>query len=241
MDVIIPEKVYGDRSGFSKLQRKIEALFGDIKVQWRLSAVEKQWVKVSLSGEDEDVAASLVEEEFGHIPVKLSSVKEGMVLRGRLIDVGCFGYGLYVDIGILTPRPKDTLVPLRYIKREFGDAPLRATIREMGWVDGLPVEVRMTKVEFGTREMEAVFSERQLGMFRSWRGDGLDKLFVTGTTLENVERALLNTGHSRDVKRIEELGLMETLLVLKEGTNAPGIIREIGPYVRGASIGAIKF
>jgi hypothetical protein len=43
------------------------------------------------------------------------------------------------------------------------------------------------------------------------------------------------------VKRIEELGLMETLLILKKGTQAPGIIKEIGPHLRGTLIGAVKF
>ncbi len=116
-------------------------------------------------------------------------------------------------------------------------------IRTFGWVDNLPVEVTVTDVEFGAREVEVAFSDAQLRRIKGWMNDGHDKLFIAGTISENVEKALIKTGHGRDVKRIEELGLMETLLVLKRGgTQAPGIIKEIGPHLKGGTvIGAVKF
>lgn len=240
-EVVIPEKVYGDRSGFLKLDKKLKALFGDLDVEWKLSAVTKNWVRVSLEGEDEEISANLVRDEFGEIPQSLRAIEEGQVYRGKLIDLGKVGYGAYVDIGILRPRPKDALIPLYYLKRTFGEKPVRQLIRELGWVDYLPLEVEVSKVEFGAREVEVALSEKQLKRIRSWLEDGHDKLFITGTVSENVERALIKTGHGRDVKRVEELGLMETMLVLKKGTQAPGIIKEIGPHLKGALMGAIKF
>jgi len=240
-EVVILEKVYGDRSGFIKLDKKLKALLGDLNVEWKLSAVKKNWVKVSLKGEDEEISANLVREEFGEVPYKLSAVKEGMTYRGRFIDLGKVGYGAYVDIGIFSPRPKDALLPLYYLKETFGEMPVRQMIRRFGWVDNLPVEVTVTTVEFGAREVELAFTEDQVRRIKSWRTDGYDKLFIAGTISENVEKALIETGHGRDVKRIEELGLMETLLILKKGTQAPGIIKEIGPHLRGTLIGAIKF
>ncbi len=85
-------------------------------MEWKLSAVKKNWVKVSLKGEDEEISANVVREEFGEVPYKLSAVEEGETYRGRFIDLGKVGYGAYVDIGIFTPRPKDALLPLRYLK-----------------------------------------------------------------------------------------------------------------------------
>ncbi|NJE85292.1 DUF2110 family protein [Thermococcus sp. CX2] len=240
-EVVILEKVYGDRSGFLKLDKKLKSLLGDLEVEWKLSAVKKQWVKVSLNGEDEEISANLVREEFGEVPYRLSAVKEGEVYRGRFIDLGKVGYGAYVDMGIFSPKPKDALLPLYYLKETFGEMPVREMIRKFGWVDNLPIEVVVTTVEFGAREVEVAFTDAQLKRIKSWLSDGHDKLFVTGTISENVEKALITTGHGRDVKRIEELGLMETLLILKKGTQAPGIIKEIGPHLRGAVIGAIKF
>jgi hypothetical protein len=240
-EVVILEKVYGDRSGFLKLDRKLKALLGDLEVEWKLSAVKKNWVKVSLSGEDEEVSANVVRGEFGEVPYSLRAVEEGGTYRGRFVDLGKVGYGAYVDLGIFSPRPKDALLPLYYLKEHFGGIPVREMIPRFGWVDNLPVEVRVRKVEFGTREVEVEFSDSQLKRLNSWLNDGYDKLFIAGTVSENVERALIRTGHGRDVKRIEELGLMETLLVLKKGTEAPGIIREIGPHIKGAVMGAIKF
>ncbi|AFL95435.1 hypothetical protein CL1_1236 [Thermococcus cleftensis] len=239
-EVVILEKVYGDRSGFLKLDRKLRALLGDLEVEWKLSAVKKNWVKVSLSGEDEEISANLVREEFGEVPYSLKNVEEGKTYRGRFIDLGKVGYGAYVDIGIFRPRPKDALLPLYYLKRAFGEIPVRELIAKMGWVDNLPVEVVVTDVEFGAREVELAFSDAQLKRINSWLNDGHDKLFIAGTVSENVEKALIRTGHGRDVKRIEELGLMETLLILKKGTQAPGIIKEIGPHLKGTVIGAIK-
>ncbi|QDA32578.1 DUF2110 family protein [Thermococcus indicus] len=240
-EVVILEKVYGDRSGFLKLDRKLRALLGDLEVEWKLSAVKKNWVKVSLTGEDEEISANLVRDEFGEVPYRLSAVKEGETYRGRFIDLGKVGYGAYVDIGIFSPRPKDALLPLYYLKETFGEIPVREMIGRFGWVDNLPVEVTVRGVEFGAREVELTFSDSQLKRINSWLNDGHDKLFITGTVSENVEKALIRTGHGRDVKRIEELGLMETLLILKKGTQAPGIIKEIGPHLKGTLIGAIKF
>ncbi|NJE05407.1 DUF2110 family protein [Thermococcus sp. M36] len=240
-EVVILEKVYGDRSGFLKLDKKLKALLGDLEVEWKLSAVKKNWVKVSLNGEDEEISTNLVREEFGEVPYRLKAVEEGKTYRGRFIDLGKVGYGAYVDIGIFTPKPKDALLPLYYLKETFGEMPVRQMIREFGWVDNIPVEVTVTDVEFGTREVELAFSDAQLKRIKTWLSDGHDKLFIAGTISENVEKALIRTGHGRDVKRIEELGLMETLLILKKGTQAPGIIKEIGPHLRGTVIGAIKF
>ncbi len=240
-EVVILEKVYGDRSGFHKLDRKLRALLGELEVEWKLSAVKKNWVKVSLKGEDEEISANLVREEFGEVPYSLKAIEEGKNYRGRFIDLGKVGYGVYVDIGIFRPRPKDALLPLYYLKETFGEMPVREMIAKFGWVDNLPVGVTVTGVEFGAREVELAFSKDQLKRIKRWLEDGHDKLFIAGTVSENVEKALIQTGHGRDVKRIEELGLMETLLVLKKGTQAPGIIKEIGPQLKGTVIGAIKF
>lgn len=222
-EVVILEKVYGDRSGFEKLNKKLRSLLGELDVEWKLSAVKKNWVKVTLSGgEDEEVSANLVREEFGEVPYSLKNVEEGQSYRGRFIDLGKVGYGgAYVDIGVFRPAPpKDALLPpLYYLKKTFGDIPVRGgMIRRFGWVDNLPVEVEVTRVEFGAREVELAFTEEQLKRIKSWISDGFDKLFVVGTISEKVEEALIRTGHGRDVKRLEELGLMETLLVLKKGT-----------------------
>ncbi|WP_461865633.1 DUF2110 family protein [Thermococcus sp.] len=239
--IVILEKVYGDRSGFEKLNRKLKSLIGELEVEWKLSITKKQWVKVSVKGEDEEISTNLIREEFGEIPYKLSCINEGKIYKGRFIDLGKVGYGAYVDIGIFSPSPKDALLPLYYLKRTFGEMPVRQMIRKFGWVDYLPVEVRIEKVEFGTRTVEVEFSEKQLRTIRKWLSDGYDKLFIAGTVSERIEDALIKTGHGRDVKRLEELGLMETLLVLKKGTQAPGIIKEIGALIKPAVIGAIKF
>lgn len=241
MEMIILEKIYGDRSGFEKLNRKLKSLIGDLEVSWKVGITQRQWAKISLEGEDEEVSANLIREEFGEIPYKLSAIKEGRIYKGRFVDLGKIGYGVYVDIGIFSPVPKDALIPLYYLKSTFGEKPVRRMIREFGWIDYLPVEVEVKKVEFGTREIEVEFTKRQLTKINKWLNDGHDKIFIAGTVSENVEKALIETGHSRDVIRLEELGLMETLLVLKKGTQAPGIIKEIGPYLKPAVFGAIKF
>lgn len=241
MELVILEKVYGDRSGFKKLNRKLNSLIGDLEISWKLSITQKQWVKVNLEGEDEEISANLLREEFGEVPYKLRNIEEGEIYRGRFVDLGKIGYGVYADIGVFTPKPKDALIPLYYLKEEFGDKAVRKMIKDFGWVNNLPVEVEIRRVEFGTREIEAQFTDGQLKRFKSWLSDGYDKLFIAGTTSERVEEALINTGHSRDVRRIEELGLMETMLILKRGTQAPGIIKAVGPYIKPAFIGAIKF
>lgn len=241
MEIVILEKIYGDRSGFEKLNKKLKSLLGELEVSWKIGITQKQWAKITVEGEDKEISANLIREEFGEIPYNLSKIREGEIYRGRFIDLGKVGYGVYIDIGVFSPAPKDVLVPLYYLKSLFGNKPVRQLIREFGWIDYIPIELEITKVEFGTREMEGKFTERQLKQIEKWTSDGYDKIFIAGTISEKVEEALIETGHSRDVKRLEELGLMETLLVLKKGTQAPGIIKEIGPYLKAAVFGAIKF
>lgn len=241
MEIVILEKIYGDRSGFEKLNKKLKSLLGELEVSWKIGITQKQWAKITVEGEDKEISANLIREEFGEIPYNLSKIKEGEIYKGRFIDLGKVGYGVYIDIGVFSPAPKDVLVPLYYLKSLFGNKPVRQLIREFGWIDYIPIELEITKLEFGTREIEGKFTERQLKQIEKWTSDGYDKIFIVGTISENVEEALIETGHSRDVKRLEELGLMETLLVLKKGTQAPGIIKEIGPYLKAAVFGAIKF
>ena len=198
MEIVILEKIYGDRSGFEKLDKKLKSLIGDLEVSWKIGITQKQWVKITLEGEDEEVSANLIREEFGEVPYKLSSVKEGELYRGRFIDLGKVGYGVYVDIGIFSPAPKDVLVPLYYLKSLFGDKPARQLIREFGWIDHLPVELEITKVEFGAREIEGKFSEKQLRQIKQWTTDGYDKIFVAGTISEKVEDCLLYTSDAAD-------------------------------------------
>lgn len=76
-EVVILEKVYGDRSGFEKLNKKFCLFFGEFDVEWKFLVVKKNWVKVIFLGEDEEVSVNFVREEFGEVFYSLKNVEEG--------------------------------------------------------------------------------------------------------------------------------------------------------------------
>ena len=62
----------------------------------------------------------------------------------------------------------------------------------------------------------------------------LDRLIVLGSPIQEVKRTLRFTGLDRDIIGIEPLGMFEHALTCKLGTDAAGLISQVGRNLRNA-------
>jgi len=240
--VTILEKSYGPFThlGLKKISRHLRHLCEDLDV--KIISVEcdtKGWVRVAFSGEDEEVVTSYLKREFGIAISTIEDLETGGNLRGRIVDSGSVGYGLYVDLGITHPKEVDALIPLHELRTQLVRSrkiPLREVTHAFCLFDNLPLEIVPTRVDREGPVIEARLSDLQLSLFNDWELMNLERLVVIGATSQQVKKCVTRSGHRRDVLRVKDLGLLESSVICKLGTHAKGLIPKLGRYLRGASM-----
>ncbi len=192
--------------------------------------VEDGWVRVSMGGPDEGVAENLIIKTYGRLP-SIQEVGVGSIFRGFLVDVGRVGYGLYFRA---FREDKDALYPLFEMRNQLArgkKVPARKIASVYGLVDNLALEVRVFR-----KDDEGVYvslSPRQVALIRSWVNRRREVLFIVRATPKQIRRALLRTGHRRDVS-VVRTSFLSHALVCKPGTQARGLIPRLGPHLPGA-------
>ena len=83
----------------------------DVEVQVLTNSASR-WVQVSLSGEDEAIAASYINKKIGTCPTSLENAKNQPVLKGYISKVDLDKQELIVDVGIFEPKIILATVPL---------------------------------------------------------------------------------------------------------------------------------
>lgn len=222
---------------YSTNQRKqieniITDLFEGLSVEATIqNASTNNWMQVTLSGEDEEVAKNLLNREFGFCPTTLQNVAEGAVLKGFVTQLGKSSSELQVDVGVFEPKTGIATVQLSQLQKELAEskkAPLKKIAEAWGFCENLPVAVKVTGVVPEENHIEAELAPEQLERFRLWKESLLDRLLVLGASKEQVQLAVQQTGLDRDVVDFEALGMFEHALVCKLGTDAAGLIGALG-------------
>jgi hypothetical protein len=236
--VTLLEKVYGSFSP-ETFDPFFSSLCKGLKVGLRVvGKTSRGWVQIEVSGEDEIAALHFIDKKIGLAPVSLDGLKKFSVIRGRVIFSGKSKTELYVDIGVSSPETCDAAVPLQRLQAQLADGkklPLRRLVELFCLYDNLPLEVKVAGgVDAQKRLVEAELSEGQLSQISRWIRSGLDRLLVLGALLSDVEHAVKASKHSRDVIRIESLGLLEHAILCKLGTDAVGLIPKLGRFLSDA-------
>jgi hypothetical protein len=239
--VEILEKCYGPYAyrGLNKISHHITELCETLEVEIHLLEYDKRgWVKIVLSGEDEEVLSNYLRKEYCLIQNTIDNVEVGKTLRGKVIDSGSVGYGLYIDLGINQPKEIDALVPLHELRVQLAKGrkiSLREIIHAFCLFDNLTLEVVPTLVDLDKSIIEARLSNSQLSILADWEETNLERILVMGATRSQVRDSLFQIGHRRDVSRIEDMGLLESSVICKLGTHAKGLIPGLGRLLRGVS------
>lgn len=216
--------IYGDtESAIRSIEAMVKNKLKDLDVKSKIQATERGWTRIAIEGEDEDFAANYLVKEYGS-PVK--KVDSGKVYRGyiKYIDDN----GVTVDIGIpLTIAPNAL--------KSLGTGRPTQVASRFGIIPHLPVSIEIVEHEGKT---VARFTKEQVDRWWEWKKSGIDRVVINSSTRSKIKAAIKKKGHGKDIYAIERIGVMEHVIVCREGTDGPGIVAEIGPLIK-ADMGVI--
>lgn len=232
---LIPEKIYGPQKELAlhSIRSVIIREISELKVKMMsIDVNERGWIQLVLEGEDAEAAKNFLNYKYGSI-YGLTDLHRGLTCRGKLVEPIKFGYGIYVDIGLYSNK-KDAFIPLFALRKQLLNSlqkPLRKIIDNFALIENFPIELKIMSVNRETLDIEAKLSEKQVSVFKKWINSSLDRIIICGSTRQQVRKAIIRSGHLRDILSIERLGLLEQAVVCKYDTEAPGIISKIGKFL----------
>nr|MDO8080614.1 DUF2110 family protein [Candidatus Freyarchaeota archaeon] len=232
---LIPEKVYGPQRELAlhSISSSIRKEISELQVKMvGIDITERGWIQLVLEGEDAEAAKNFLNHKYGSI-YGLGDLYHGLTFRGKLVEPTKFGYGLYVDIG-LNSNKKDAFIPLYILRKQLLNnvqKPLRKIIDKFALIENFPLEVKIMNVNQETNDIEAELSGNQVSIFKRWLNSSSDRIIICGSTRQQARKAIIKSGHLQDILSIERLGLLEHAVVCKYGSEAPGIISEIGKFL----------
>jgi hypothetical protein len=213
-----------------ELYATLKPTFKDLKVKFEACGVtDRDWIQLSVSGEDENVTLHYMDDKIGFCPTNLESVRKFSTIRGRVI--GLDKNELYVDIGVFSPDVVDAAVSLPRLQAQLADGrkmSLGKLVELFGLCKNLPLSVRVLSVNSDRSRVEAELAEAQQDQYGNWIRSLLDRLQIIGASYGEIKSALAKTGFNRDVVAIETLGTFEYSMVCKLGTDAAGLIPRLG-------------
>ena len=236
--VTVLEKIYGSGSP-AIFEELYSSLVRGLQVQLRLAGTTNRgWIQLDVSGEDETAVLSLLDREVGLAPVSFDGIKRFSVMRGNVVFSSKSKEELYVDLGVSSPVTYDAVLLKNRLRAQLADGrelSLQSLVELFCLYDNVPLEVKIVeKVGGDRRNVGAVLSEAQLSLFRRWIHSRFDRLIILGSLFSDVERAVKLSRHSRDIIKIESLGALEHVVLCKLGTDAVGLIPNLGRYLKYA-------
>lgn len=226
------------KSSIGRFEKAVRRMCAGLRVEFAdFITVTNGWVKTKITGEDEKAALSLIGKEIGLAPVSLGNITRFSVCLGRVVFSGKSEKELFVDVGVFLPDSVFASIPLNRIQGQLvdgGEYSLNEISEMYGLVDGIPLEVRVVKVK--ATGFEAELTQGQIRLFRRWISYSLDRLIVLGSTSDEVIDAVRNARFANSVATVVALGIMDQLVVCRLGTDAAGLVRELGRYLRNSSL-----
>ena len=236
-ELVLLTKTY-NANQLKQIDNLLKTQFEDLDIEAEVTAsTAGRWVQVTLSGEDEPIATNYLRKEFGICPASLENVKKYFKFKGYIVNFGKSPDELFVDFGVFQPQIVYAALTLRHMQAVLADGrklALKKIAELFGFCNDLPVEVELTAVDVEKNVVEAELAKEQLKKFTAWQESLLDRLIVLGSSLKEVKRMLNHTGLDRDIIDIEPLGVFEYALTCKLGTDAAGLISQVGRNLKNA-------
>ena len=239
--ITILEKSYGSYkiAALNALRRRFAKELEGLEVQiGSIYNNSSGWITLELEGEDEVAAVNFLKHNYG-ATCTLGELEVNSTRKGKLIQTGQFGFGLFIDIGIDSKYKIDAFLPLYKIRKQLARSekiPLRDIIYNYGLLDNFSVEVLIDSIDLLNRKVQVSLSEDQINKFYEWTKSDLERLIICGVSRNHIKKLILESGHFRDIIAVERLGLLEEMLLCKKGTQGAGILSVIGPLIKDAKI-----
>lgn len=237
------EKLYGSSSpeGFEKF---LSDMVSGLKIRLNFVGVTNRgWIKLDVSGEDEIAAMNLFNEKVGFVSFT-DGLKKFQVKRGKIVDSHKSRHELHIDLGVKTSDCYDVVIKEKTLQVQLADGKeleFQNLVDMFCLFNNMNLEVKILEcIDEEKTEVEASLSEDQVSFFREWIRNRFDRLIVLGCFLSDVKRAVRYSNHSRDIIRIESLGVLEHAVLCKLGTDAVGLIPKIGRYLKSGFLFAFS-
>jgi len=222
------------------LKEKIKGFSNTVIDIKKLRTFDKRF-EISIEGPEEHFVFNLLRKEIGAIK-EFKDVEQGQIFKGTMVDIGKFGFGIFVDCAILNPKT-DVLINLHSLREQLCQGKklsIKEIIKSYDFIDNFPVSVKITKVDKEKNKLKGEFANDFLNLYKKILSENLEAVFVSGATNSQFKKALNKSDHLRDVNSIKRYGYLEHLAILKESSDAPGIIANIGKYLKHCKLSAIR-
>jgi hypothetical protein len=234
--VLLTKTYYANQ--LKQIDNLLKTQFEGLDIESEVTAsTTGRWIQVTLSGEDEPIATNYLRKEFWFCPASLENVKKYSRLKGFIVNFGKSSDSLFVDVGVFQPQTIYAAVPLRHLQAVLADGrklALKKIAELFGFCNDLPINITVTAVDAEKNVVEAELATEQVEKFIAWQESLFDRLIVLGSSLKEVKRMLNHTGLDRDIIDIEPLGVFEYALTCKLGTDATGLISQVGRNLKNA-------
>jgi hypothetical protein len=200
-------------------------------------SLQGHWLRIRSRGEDAGAFLNLLKQEYGDATTSRLNLEKWDAVNGFVTGAGRIGYGVYIDIGIQQPAPKDALYPLHRMRAQLSDGEAKSSreiLERNALVDSVPLKVVVTELEGENISVELADEARE--QLVSWRKYPFDRVIVVGADKTRVENAVIASGLQSDIVKVEGLSMFVQSLICKIGTDAPGVIAKIGNRLRGIGL-----
>jgi hypothetical protein len=249
-NLVLYDKIYnvskeGDKEQISirylKYLNELAQSFPDIKIRLKKLRQFDNRFEVLISGPEEIFISNMLRKKVGTI-IDFEKVELSTVYKGVLLDVGKVGFGIFVDCAILNPKV-DVLLNLYDLRTQLcksRSVPITEIIYAYDFIDRYPVYVKITSIDKEKEQIRGVLDSQTLDLYEKLIKENLEGLFMSGETKGQLKKALVKTGHYRDIASIIRYGFLENIVILRENTTAPGIIADIGKHLKNCKLSAIR-
>jgi hypothetical protein len=220
------------RSFNQKLEKALDELKTELNATTNLDGfTSNRWARIGISGEDSEILAELIINEYGLAHTDLREIEAPGVYES--IITGSNTQGLEFDVGLEKPRHVNCSVPASHLIAQLADGKniqCREIIEDYCLFPGVRLSVRITRKT--DSEIEAWLSDSQIERLSGWITSGLDRIEAFDCYKQEVEAAILKANLSRDIISADRITLTVQSITCKLGTDAVGLIPKLGSVLK---------
>ncbi|MFW9987135.1 MAG: DUF2110 family protein [Candidatus Odinarchaeota archaeon] len=222
------------------LKENIKGFSGTSIQVKKLRKFDKRF-EITITGPEEGFVYNLLKKEIGTIN-EFRDIKIGKEYRGSLVDVGKVGFGLFVDCAIVNPHA-DVLINLHNLREQLcqgKERSLKQIIDAYDFIDHFPVNIKITEIDTINNKLLGEIALKTLNFYKKILEENIEGVFLSGETKSQFKKIITSKGHYRDIITVKRFGFLENIVLLKEGSDAPGIISDIGNRLANCKLSAIR-
>ena len=193
--------------------------FGELDVSFDVGHREDDFPTVTVDGPDATVARNLLREEFGEL---VTDHEPGETYVGTLDSWDEDGFVLDVGFGQSVRIPADGL--------NLGQGSPAQIRKRFGIVQHMPLR-------FVAGDDPRLADETVDRLYDWSRGNG--RVNANSVTRSQARATVNRAGHAQDIVTVERVGLLEQSIVCHPDTDAPGLLADIGRFMKSELLAVV--